>query len=72
MRHLELPMPTLDALPLGAHRAIGPTMLGDEALYQASGVRIAFTGRSGGVSEATQSRRPGAQRVYKRGSAANP
>ena len=50
MGHLELPMPTLDALPLGAHRAIGPTMLGDEALYQASGVRIAFTGRSGGVS----------------------
>ena len=43
-----LPYPVLDALPLGAHRLM---VLTDEKLFFATGVRIAFTGRSGGVSE---------------------
>ena len=47
MRHLELPMPTLDALPLGAHRL---SALTDQALFEVSKVRIAFFGRAGGVS----------------------
>jgi len=43
----ELPLPVLDALPLGAHRLM---VLTDEALAQACGVRIMYTDRSGGVS----------------------
>ena len=43
-----LPQPHLDALPLGAHSL---SALTDEALFAACGVRIAFTGRAGGVSE---------------------
>ena len=43
----ELPLPVLDALPLGAHRVMALT---DDALFQACGVRIAFFGRDGGVS----------------------
>ena len=44
----ELPLPVLDALPLGAHRLMAFT---DEALVQACGVRVMFTGRMGGVSD---------------------
>ena len=55
----HLPLPRLDALLLGAHRAIGEDgdepqnvpVLTDEALFRAVGVRIGFTGREGGVSE---------------------
>ena len=56
----QLPMPSLDALPLGAHSlytgsgeesAKGLVVLTDEALYEACSVRIAFTSRHGGVSE---------------------
>ena len=43
----ELPFPVLDALLLGAHRL---SVLTDEALYRACGVRVMFTGRLGGVS----------------------
>lgn len=43
----SLPLPTLDARPWGAHRLFLHT---DEALYDAVGVRVAFTGRAGGVS----------------------
>lgn len=42
-----LPKPCLNALPLGAHSL---SVLTDEALFKACGVRIAFTGREGGVS----------------------
>ncbi|MBR0404340.1 MAG: laccase domain-containing protein [Eggerthellaceae bacterium] len=45
----QLPLPQLDALPLGAHRAL--RALTDEGLYEACDVRIAFTNREGGVSE---------------------
>lgn len=45
---LHLPYPVLDALPLGAHRL---SALTDQALFEACGVRVAFTGRAGGVSE---------------------
>ncbi|HAM14763.1 MAG TPA: laccase domain-containing protein [Eggerthellaceae bacterium] len=44
---MPLPKPTIDALPLGAHRLLTLT---DEQLYRSTGVRIAFTGRDGGVS----------------------
>ena len=44
----EFPKPQLNALPLGAHSV---SALSDEALFAACGVRIAFTGRAGGVSE---------------------
>ena len=43
----ELPLPVLDALPLGAHRLMTLT---DEALFNTCGVRIAYTGREGGMS----------------------
>ena len=43
----ELPLPVIDALPLGAHRLMSLT---DEALFQACGVRIAYFRRDGGVS----------------------
>ncbi|MBQ9043259.1 MAG: laccase domain-containing protein [Eggerthellaceae bacterium] len=43
----QLPKPQLNALPLGAHSV---SALTDEALFDACGVRIAFTGREGGVS----------------------
>lgn len=43
----SLPQPTLNALPLGAHSLYALT---DEALFAACGVRVAFTGREGGVS----------------------
>ena len=43
-----LPAPTLDARPCGARRI---SMLTDDALFQACGVRIAFTGRDGGSSQ---------------------
>ena len=43
-----LPAPHLDARPCGARRI---SMLTDQALFDACGVRVAFTGRSGGVSE---------------------
>lgn len=43
-----LPLPTLNALPLGAHSLL---VLTDPALFERCGVRIAFTGRAGGVSE---------------------
>ena len=42
-----LPLPSIDALPLGAHRLV---MLTDEHLFEATGVRVAFTTRRGGVS----------------------
>lgn len=42
-----LPSPVLNALPLGAHSL---SALTDEALFAACGVRVAFTGREGGVS----------------------
>ena len=45
----QLPLPQLDALPLGAHRAL--QALTDEHLFVQTGVRIAFTSRAGGVSE---------------------
>ena len=45
----NLPFPVLDALPLGARRLVALT---DEALFESVGVRIAFTGREGGVSVA--------------------
>ena len=48
MTRVSLPFPVLDALPSGAHRLIALT---DEALFEASGVHIMFTGRAGGVSE---------------------
>ena len=43
-----LPMPSLDARLLGAHRV---PVLTDDALFDACGVRIVFTGREGGVSD---------------------
>ena len=43
-----LPAPQLDARPCGARRI---SMLTDQALFDACGVRVAFTGRAGGVSE---------------------
>ena len=43
-----LPAPKLDARPCGARRI---SMLTDDALCQACGVRIAFTGRDGGSSQ---------------------
>ena len=45
---MTLPLPQLDALPLGAHRALW--VLSDERLFAQTGVRIAFTNREGGVS----------------------
>lgn len=42
-----LPFPVLDALPLGARRLVA---LSDEPLFERTGVRVAFTGREGGVS----------------------
>ena len=67
MAYAQLPMPVLDALPLGAHLVDAShgdscegvlsggsaclTALTDEALFRAVGVRIAFTNREGGVSE---------------------
>ena len=45
----ELPLPKLDALPLGAHRL---SLLTDERLFERVGVRVAFTNRNGGFSEA--------------------
>ena len=58
---MELPLPSLDALPLGAHLSsgcpqlsqhscVGVPALTDEALFASCGVRVAFTGRAGGVS----------------------
>lgn len=47
MTFIPLPKPHLDARPFGARRLI---MLTDEALFEAIGVRIAFTSREGGVS----------------------
>ena len=44
---VTLPLPKLDALPLGAHRL---SMLTDEALFEVCGVRVGFAGRDGGVS----------------------
>lgn len=43
-----LPVPHLHARPCGARRI---SMLTDSALFDATGVRVAFTGREGGVSE---------------------
>ena len=43
-----LPAPKLDARPCGARRI---SMLTDDALFQACGARIAFTGRDGGSSQ---------------------
>ncbi len=43
-----LPLPFLDASPLGAHHLLSYT---DEALFEKTGTRIAFCGRSGGVSQ---------------------
>lgn len=43
----QLPFPVLDALPVGAHRLLALT---DEALFDACGVRVMFTGRAGGSS----------------------
>lgn len=43
-----LPLPHLDARLFGARRL---SVLTDEALFARTGVRIAFTGRAGGVSE---------------------
>lgn len=43
-----LPIPHLDARPFGARSLWALT---DEALFEHTGVRIAFTGRAGGVSE---------------------
>ena len=43
-----LPAPTLDARPCGARRI---SMLTDDELFQACGVRIAFTGCDGGASQ---------------------
>lgn len=45
---MSLPLPRLNALPLGAHSL---SALTDEALFESCGVRIAFTGRGGGVSQ---------------------
>ena len=45
----NLPLPHLDARPFGARRLCALT---DDALFDACGVRIAFTGRAGGVSSA--------------------
>ena len=44
---MSLPLPKIDALPLGAHRLV---MLTDSGLFDAAGVRVAFTTRAGGVS----------------------
>lgn len=44
----QLPEPHLDARLFGARRL---SVLTDEALFECTGVRIAFTGRFGGVSE---------------------
>lgn len=43
----SLPLPALDARPWGAHRLFLHT---DDALFDAVGVLIAFTGRAGGAS----------------------
>lgn len=51
-RFPELPLPKLDALRLGAHRLFA---VSDESLCAAIGVRVAFTGREGGVSEGVYS-----------------
>ena len=48
MQAKRLPVPELDARLFGARRL---SALTDEALFDCSGVRIAFTGRAGGVSE---------------------
>lgn len=48
MEFQSLPKPQLDARPFGARRLI---MLTDEKLFASTGVRIAFTGREGGVSK---------------------
>ena len=47
MSSAALPSPQFDALPWGAHRRFALT---DDALFEACGVRIAFTGRVGGES----------------------
>ena len=44
---MSLPVPRLNALPLGAHSL---SALTDEELFETCGVRIAFMGRAGGVS----------------------
>lgn len=44
----RLPLPKFDASLMGAHRL---SVLTDNDLFQTCGVRIAFTGREGGVSE---------------------
>ncbi|NPD33058.1 laccase domain-containing protein [Eggerthellaceae bacterium zg-997] len=46
--HDSLPLPHLDARQLGAHRL---TLLTDDALFRAVGVRMGFTTRDQGVSE---------------------
>lgn len=46
-RNRQLPLPVLDALPLGAHRLVALT---DPELLQTCGVFVAFTTREGGVS----------------------
>ena len=43
-----LPKPSLDARLMGAHRL---SLLTDDALFDSCGVRVAFTGRRGGVFE---------------------
>lgn len=48
----ELPLPHLDARRFGARRI---SMLTDDALAAATGVRVAFTARGGGVSEGAYS-----------------
>lgn len=45
-----LPIPTLCARPFGARAVSGVTAYTDDALFEACGVRIAFTTRAGGVS----------------------
>ncbi len=45
---VSLPKPQLDARLFGARRL---SALTDDALFESTGVRIAFTGRDGGVSE---------------------
>lgn len=46
-KSLSLPLPSIDALPLGAHHL---SALTDNGLFEACATRIAFTDRSGGVS----------------------
>ena len=44
----QLPLPTIDARPMGAHRLF---MFTDDTLFEACSTRIAFTTREGGVSK---------------------